>query len=184
MGRAGIIMLLLSQTLGASDARFTDELWVPVESLYQMVASHANPGNGQRELLNRAVHEALETLALKAPDRDWQAFLAEDALQIADHRKSTVRTTRATGSYAGFLSVSSAKKPFAEGLVIVLAEYWMNFEMRKDRGESESHEFIETLAQLTRMVNSVAGRVDDAGRRRMKEAFAQAARKKLAFEEQ
>ncbi len=184
MRPAAIVTLLLSQALSTSDARFTDELWVSVESLYQrMLASRGNPGDGQRELLAGTVREALEKLASKAPDPDWQMFLAEDAAQVAKTR-TAARMARATDIYASFLSSMAANKPFAEGLAGVLAEYWINFELRKDRGQSMSGEFIETVAQITRMMNSAAGRTDDAGRIRLKEAFAHAARDKLAFEEQ
>ncbi len=185
MRRASILTLLFSRILSASDARFTDELWVPVEPLYQrMLASHANAGKGQRELLNRAVREALEALAQKAPDTEWQTFLFRDAAQIAETPRNTDRMTRATEDYASLLNSTAKKRSFGEGLAGVLAEYWINFEFHKDRGESMSREFIETMAQLTRMMNSAAARMDDAGRKRLKEVFAQAARAKLAFEKQ
>jgi len=185
MRRAAIVTLLLSRILAASDARFTDELWVPVEPLHQrMLASHPTPGEAQLELLARAVRGALETLASKAPDSDWRNFLAQDASQIGEAGKASVRMTRATEDYASLLKSTAAEKSFGEGLADVLAEYWMNFEFHKDRGESMSRDFIETMAELTRMMNSVAARTDVAGRMRLKEAFARAARAKAAFEEQ
>jgi hypothetical protein len=185
MRGAAIITLLLSQTLGASEARFTDQLWVPMEPLYQRIlASHAHPDGEHRALLAGAVREALQTLASKAPDGDWRALLVEDAAQIASTPKTAARMTRATEAYTSFLVSTAKNKPFGEGLAVVLAEYWMNFELRNDRGESTNDEFVETLAELTRMMNSAAARMDDAGRTRLKEVFTRAAREKLAFEEQ
>jgi hypothetical protein len=183
MRRAFIVTLLLSSTLPGSDARFTDELWVPIEPRYQkMSAVPSNRAGGQRELLTGALREALEALASKAPDTDWRAFLIADADQLPQKPKNPVRMTRATESYSAFLLATVRKSTFGEGLTVVLAEYWIDFELTKDRGESTSREFVETVASLNRMTNSVAARSDDAGRARLKQIFADAAQRKFSFE--
>lgn len=181
--RAAIVTIIFSRFLSASEARFTEELWVPIEALYQdLLASHRNAASDQRDLLARTVRETLTTLASKAPDTDWRRFLIEDAGRITTLGPAP-RMTRATGDYAAFLS-TAVRKSFGEGLAAILAEYWIDFERRKDRGEIASNEFVEQVAQLTRLVNSLAAREHDAGRARLKNAFSKAAHLKVAFEEQ
>ena len=92
-------------------ARFTDELWVPIEPLYQkMSAVPSNRAGGQRELLTGALREALEALASKAPDADWRAFLIADADQLPRKPKNPVRMTRATRELLRFPTGNGAEE--------------------------------------------------------------------------
>jgi hypothetical protein len=155
----GVLPLLLAGALFASPPRFTDEMWLPIEPLFQKMAAlrHGPPA---------AVRRALLALAAKASRPEWRELLERDAADLP--------AVGPSDRYTDFLSDATKTKPFAEGLAAVLAEFWIEHDLNPERGT------VEPLGQLTRMMNSEAARLDDAGRARVKEAFMQAARHKLA----
>jgi hypothetical protein len=180
-----IALLLPAALVLASDARFTDELWVPVEPVYQKIlALRTHPTPEQESFLASALRQALLTLVPKAPRPEWREFLVRDAAVIPASVKTRVTLSHGTEEYANFLTSMAGKRTFGEGLAVVLIEYWMDFELAKDRHQSMNPEAVETMAQLTRMMNSHAATLDAESRQRLKDSFEQAARLKLGFEEQ
>lgn len=142
---------LVATLLSGSDARFTDELWIQVESLHQQHLAH------KPKPTLPAIGKALKTLAEKAPREEWREALIARASEFPQNSSDT------------YFDVIQ-KKPFPEGLAAILARVWIPWELSKDPSTEAC------LAQLTRMMNSVAGPLDDAARARVKQAFLDAAR--------
>ncbi len=140
--------LLFPALLAASDARFTDELWIQVEAMVQQhLPQKPPPAAGLRN--------ALRALAEKAPRQEWREALNQRAAEIPDDRSN-------------ILIDRIGEKPFPEALAAILARLWIPWEINKDK-HAEA-----TVSQLTRMMNSVASTLDDPAR--VKQAFLESAR--------
>jgi hypothetical protein len=103
------------------------------------------------------LRNALRALAEKAPRQEWREALNQRAAEIpADRSDILIDPIR--------------RNPYPEGLAVVLARFWIPWEINKDK-RSEA-----CLALLTRMMNSIAATLDESSRARVKQAFLDSAR--------
>src|ERR1700680_1371993 len=127
-------LLLFPALLAASDARFTDELWIQVEAMVQQHLPQKPPRAA-------GLRNALRALAEKAPRQEWREALNQRAAEVpADRSNILIDTIR--------------ENPYPQALAAVLARFWIPWEINKDK-RSEAR-----VAQLTRMMNSVAATLD------------------------
>ena len=150
-------LFCLAGRLLASDARFTDELWIQIEPIYSKTLQHpflAGLTDGtlpherfefyleQDALYLTAFSEALKMLASKAPREEWGAVLNKHATEAIDAERqlhdSILRGKRAREmaptnyAYTNHLLATVARQPFAEGLAALLPCYWIYWEAGKD----------------------------------------------------
>ncbi len=95
--------MLFATRLFASEARFTDELWVGIEPAYQRALARGTPAGEPRGLRN-----ALTTLAAKAPSAEWRVTLENLAATMPQSPGGPVTYPR-----------------FAEGFAAILPHFWI-----------------------------------------------------------
>src|SRR6266851_1112679 len=153
-----LVLMLFATRLFASDARFTDELWVGIEPAYQRALARGTPVGEPRGLRN-----ALTTLAAKAPRAEWRVTLENLAATMPQSPGGPVTYPR-----------------FAEGFAAILPHFWIRWELAKDLQKRDvkspeyrswidrysSESYRETVSQLIRMMNAQAERMDPAARER------------------
>jgi thiaminase/transcriptional activator TenA len=215
-----LALLCLSSQLFASDARFTDELWIQIEPIYAKSIQHPflkglSDGTLPREkfefylqqdaLYLTAFSEALHALAAKAPREEWRGILTKHATEAIDaerqlhdsilHGKTAREMMPTNYAYTNHLLVTVARRPFVEGLAAMLPCYWVYQEVGtelKKRGSKNAdyqrwidqysdESYQNTVAQVIRMMNSEAARLDPAARDRVKHWFTISARYEYMF---
>jgi thiaminase/transcriptional activator TenA len=215
-----LVLLCLSSQLFASDARFTDELWIQIEPIYAKSIQHPflkrlSDGTLPREkfefylqqdaLYLTAFSEALHALAVKAPREEWRGILTKHATEAIDaerqlhdsilHGKTAREMAPTNYAYTNHLLVTVARRPFVEGLAAMLPCYWVYQEVGtelKKRGSKNAdyqrwidqysdESYQNTVAQVIRMMNSEAARLDPAARDRVKHWFTISARYEYMF---
>jgi thiaminase/transcriptional activator TenA len=143
--------------LGASEARFTDELWAAIEGIFQKTLRHpflAGLSDGtlprgkfdfylaQDSLYLTAFAQALGVLSSKAPDDRWRETLAQHAIDaIRGERelhekllqgKRADKMAPTNAAYTNHLLAGVYRLSFCEGLAAMLPCYWIYWEVGKE----------------------------------------------------
>ena len=144
-------------SLRASDARFTDELWAAIETIFQKTLRHpflAGLEDGtlprakfdfylaQDSLYLTAFAQALGVLSSKAPNDQWRETLAQHAIDaIRGERelhekllkgKRAEKMAPSNAAYTNHLLASVYRLSFCEGLAAMLPCYWIYWEVGKE----------------------------------------------------
>ena len=155
--RAFLALAGAAPLLPASDARFTDELWAAIETIFQKTLRHpflTGLGDGtlprakfdfylaQDSLYLTAFAQALGVLSSKAPDDRWRETLAQHAIDairgerelheklLKGRRAEKMAPTNA--AYTNHLLAGAYRLSFCEGLAAMLPCYWIYWEVGKE----------------------------------------------------